>query len=587
MCQKDGKSDSIVNPTDIELTMTAVLYPIDGVAYCELGQAAEYLRAGAWVDLTVGDALRASARRSPDKAAFISDERALTFAELDRLTDRLGAALLEAGLATGERAIFQMGTTVETAVALLACYKVGIVPVCSVPQYREVEIGQLADQSGAAAYFVQADFGGFNLVAFAGRMMQSHLAMKRLVVARGSAEPGALGLDALIEGMPIGRARGILDGVRVGSGDVLSFQLSGGTTGTPKIIPRFHAEYLGHSAGWMKRYDIRESDTLIWSLPLIHNAGQLYSLVPTVLLGLTSVLMPKVDIRRMLELIEQHRVTEAVSIGPIAPQLIGYQDVRKHDLSSLRLFATMNRADALEAHIGVPCSNLFGITEGLVLGCGPEDPPFARHHTQGASGCPHDEIRLLHPESEEPVKPGELGELCFKGPSSLRGYFNAPEANRNAFTSDGFYRSGDMMTAHVVDGRAYYAFEGRLRDNVNRGGEKIGCEEVEAFVSMHPSVADAKLVAMPDAFYGEKGCVYLILRPGHQAPSVKELADLLVGKGLAKFKCPERVEVIDVFPVTRVGKLDKAALRSMIAEKLRWEAEVAAQDTVAAPGKHA
>lgn len=555
--------------------MSGIEYRLDGVVYCEAARTAEFFRAGAWIDRTVGQALRDTARRVPDKLAFISDERSVSFAKLDELTDRLGAAMLALGLGTADRAIFQMGTTVETAIALLACYKVGIIPVCGVPQYREVEIGQLATQSLARGYFVQADVGNFDLVAFAGQMMQRQPTLEHLVVARGACDGGAHRLEALIEGMPIERARRILEQVRIGSEDVLSFQLSGGTTGIPKIIPRFHAEYLGHSAGWMRCYGIRPESTLIWSLPLIHNAGQLYSLIPTAALGVTSVLMPKVDIRRMLELIEQHRVTHALSIGPIAPQLIAYQDVRQHDLSLLRLFATMSRADTLEAHIGVPCSNLFGITEGLLMGCGADAPAFARHHTQGAPASALAEIRLLHPESEEPVKPGEMGELCFRGPSSLRGYFNAPEANRKAFTRDGFYRSGDMMTAHVIEGRTYYAFEGRLRDNINRGGEKIGCEEVEAFVSMHPAVADAKLVAMFDPLYGEKGCVFIIPRPGQTAPAVKELAEFLVGEGLAKFKCPERVETIDVFPVTRVGKLDKPALKAMIAEKLKREAEAA------------
>lgn len=132
-----------------------------------------------------------------------------------------------------------------------------------------------------------------------------------------------------------------------------------------------------------------------------------------------------------------------------------------------------------------------------------------------------------------------------------------------------------MMSAHVVDGVTCYAFEGRLRDNVNRGGEKIGCEEVEAFVSRHPAVADAKLVAMPDPFYGEKGCIFIIPRPGQRAPDVAELARFLVAQGLAKYKCPERVETIEAFPVTRVGKLDKPALKRQIAETLEREAAAA------------
>jgi len=155
----------------------------------------------------------------------------------------------------------------------------------------------------------------------------------------------------------------------------------------------------------------------------------------------------------------------------------------------------------------------------------------------------------------------------------LPGFFDAPDANAKAYTSDGFYRTGDMMTEHVIDGLTCYAFEGRLRDNINRGGEKIGCEEVEGFVSMHPAVADAKLVAMPDPFYGEKGCVYVVTRPGMTTPTVRELADFLVGHGLAKYKCPERVETIDSFPLTRVGKLDKPALKKMIAARLEEEAQ--------------
>ena len=551
--------------------MTNILSPIEGVSYPPPERAAASLANGSWVASTVGDALRGSAMRHPDRAAFISDERTLSYREFDETTERLAAALLDLGLATGDRAIFQLGTSIETAIVLLACFKAGIVPVCSLPQHREVEIGQLTQQSGARGYFVQADFNNFDLVGFAAGMVEKHATLKHLVVVHGAAA-GASSMQALIDGMPLAAARERLSHLPLGSEDVLSFQLSGGTTGVPKIIPRFHAEYLGHSASWMRRYRITAESRVIWSLPLLHNAGQLYALIPTAAFGVTTVLIPKVDIRRMLELIEQHRVTHALSIGPIAPQLLAYTDIARHDLSSLQLFATMSRADNLEKHLGLPCSNLYGITEGLLLGSPADAPAFARHHTQGASGCVHDEIRLLVPESETPSAPGEMGEMCFRGPSSLTGFFGNPEANAKAFTADGFYRTGDMMTAHVVDGLTCYTFEGRLRDNINRGGEKIGCEEVEGFTSQHPAVADAKLVAMPDPYYGEKACVYIVPRPGMTVPDVKALGAFLVGLGLAKYKCPERIEVVDSFPLTRVGKVDKPALKQRIADRLAAEA---------------
>ena len=551
--------------------MTGIHNPIEGVIYCDAAEAEAYLKSGAWSHHTIGTALRASVEAYPERPIFVSEERTITYTEFDDETDRLAAALLDLGLAPGDRAIFQMGTTVETALALVACYKAGIIPVCSVPQHREIEIGQLTQQSLATGYFVQADFSTFDLVGFAQQMTTRHPGLRHLVVARGKSATVDVALDALVARTPIGYARKRLEPVEIGPRDVLSFQLSGGTTGVPKIIPRFHGEYLGHSAGWMRQYGITSESRVIWSLPLVHNAGQLYALTPALAAGVTTVLMPKVDICRMFDLIEQHRVTHALSIGPIAPQIMNYTDVARHDLSSLRLFSTMSRADALEAHLGIPCSNLYGITEGLLLGTGADAPAAARHRTQGRSGCPEDEIRLLQSGSDEPVKPGESGELCFRGPSSFRGYYMAPEANKNAFTRDGFYRTGDTMTAHVLGGETYYAFEGRSRDNINRGGEKIGCEEVEAFVSTHPAVADAKLVPMPDEFYGEKGCVFLMLRPNQPAPNVSELAAFLVGKGLAKFKCPERIEILKEFPTTRVGKVDKPTLRAAIAAILKKE----------------
>jgi non-ribosomal peptide synthetase component E (peptide arylation enzyme) len=544
--------------------------PIEGVVYPTVARATQSFASGAWVDSTVGDALRATARAYPDRPAFISDERSITFRELDEQTERLAAALLDLGLKTGDRAILQIGTNIESVLVLTACFKAGIVPVCSLPQHREVEIGQLAGQSGARAYFVQADFSSFDLVSFATKMIDRTPALRYLVVTRGSA-PGTSDIETLIANMPLDVAKQRLASIELDSQAVLSFQLSGGTTGVPKIIPRFHAEYLGHSTAWMNRYRISSESRLIYPLPIVHNAGQLYALMPPLAHGVTTILMPKADVVRMLELIEAHRVTHALSIGPIAPQLLAYQGVDRHDLSSLQLFATMSRADALEAHLNVPCSNLYGITEGLLLGSPAEASVFARHHTQGASGCRDDEIRLLEPDSENEVGPGAMGELCFRGPSTLCGFFDNPEANARAFTSDGFYRTGDMVTRHIIDGKTHVTFEGRLRDNVNRGGEKIGCEEVEAFVCQHPSVADAKLVAMPDEIYGEKGCIFIVTRPGAEPPDVSTLGAFLVAKGLAKFKCPERIEIIDEFPVTRVGKLDKPALKKRISDILTFE----------------
>ncbi|RII83267.1 AMP-binding protein [Neopusillimonas maritima] len=551
--------------------MSRIENPIEGVVYQTEDKADFYLSTGAWVNSTVGETLRSTAAKFPDRSAFVSDERTLTFRELDEQTDLIAGGLLDIGLMSGDRVLFQLGTTIETVLVAFSCYKAGIVPVCTIPQYREVEIDALGKTSKAKAHFVQADFSGFDLIKFAQEVQQKNSNIEHIIVVRGKAPDGTHALDALSSRLSLAAARERLTSVSISPRDVLSFQLSGGSTGLPKIIPRFHAEYIGHAVGWSTRYQIDCSSCIIWSLPLIHNAGQSYALLPPIIFGLTAVLMPKVDIQRMLELIEIHKVTHGLSIGPIAPQLIAYTGINKHDLSSLKLFSTMSRADKLEAHLGVPCSNLYGITEGLVLGSPADDPDFVRHHTQGATGTPCNEIRVLDPDSEDVITLGNVGELCFRGPYSLLAYYGDEVATKKALTSDGFFRSGDMVIEHVIDGRSYFAFQGRLRDNINRGGEKIGCEEVEEYVCRHPAIADAKLVAMPDPFYGEKGCIYLILRKGFEAPNLKALADFLAAQGLAKFKCPERIEIVDAFPVTRVGKVDKALMRQDIAQKLERE----------------
>lgn len=556
---------------------TGIRRRLAGVNYRGPDEAKRYFASGAWIDLTIGAALRRTAARVPDRIAFCSeDDREISFRELDEQSDRLGAALLALGIAPGARAIFQMGTVLETVVALTACFKAGILPVATVAQYREIEIGQLTELSGASAYFVQADFSAFDLVGFAQAMQARLPQLEHLIVARAR-EPGSYSvMEALIESMPLEAARRRLAAVDIGSEDCFIFQLSGGSTGVPKIIPRFHAEYLGHSVGWSTLQKIDEHSVGLWSLPIIHNAGQIWAYMPTILWGRTMVLMSKVDIPLMLDLIARRRVTESFSIGPIAPQVLAYKDIARHDLSSMRYFIAMGNSKAIEAHLGVKMCNLYGITEGLVMCASPDAPALLRHTTHGYSGCADDEIRIVEPGTDTPVPDGELGELTFRGPSSLRGYYNAPELSRETLSADGFVRTGDLMIAHVIEGRRCYSFEGRTKDNINRGGEKYGTFEVETLIRLHPDVSDVAIVPMPDSIYIEKACAYVIARPGATAPDVRALGEFLVGQGLAKFKLPERVEPVSSFPVTRVGKLDKMELKKTIARKLEQERSGAA-----------
>ena len=236
---------------------------------------------------------------------------------------------------------------------------------------------------------------------------------------------------------------------------------------------------------------------------------------------------------------------------------------------------SFSRSDLLESHLNVPCTNIFGMTEGLLTSAGPSAPKEARFESVGWPVSELDEIRLVEPGAERSLPEGKIGELCFRGPSVTPGYLDMPEINRTSFTSDGFFKTGDLMQARSVHANRCYSFEGRIKDNIDRGGEKFGAEEVENAIVSHPAIVDAKVVAMPDRVYGEKACAFLIIHRDKEPPSVSELGSFLLGLGLAKFKLPERIEVMETFPVTRVGKIDKPALCQLIAEKLRVEQVVA------------
>ncbi|WP_439672403.1 AMP-binding protein [Cupriavidus necator] len=535
-------------------------------------QAAHYLDGGIWERQTLGDALRSAAKQVPERIAFVCEGYRMSFGELDAKSERLACGLRALGLQVHDRAMFQMGTSIDTVVALFACFKAGIVPVCSIPQYRDLEIGKLAELTNPKAYFVQADAGGrFDLVSFAAAMLERHQ-IPHLIVAGGAPDATGHALEGLCEGTP-GSAALDTSG-EFGCEDVVAFQLSGGSTGVPKVIPRFHAEYQSHVRSWCARYDMQDGHVGIWALPILHNAGMMFAIVRTVLYRATTVLMPQWDVERYFDAIERERVQHAFTIGPHAPAIAAYPNVARHDLSSVRSLSTLMGAEAIERATGMPSINMFGITEGLVLTGTLESPMEVRHGSVGMPCSPYDEVRLLRPGTDEAVQVGEAGELCFRGPSTLRGYYAAPEINAVSFTPDGFFRTGDLMRAAVSDGQIMYRFEGRMKDNINRGGEKFGTEDIEHLIARHPAIADGKVVAMPDPIYGEKACAFLIVRDGYKLPTVAELGEYLLAHGLAKFKLPERIEACDAFPTTRVGKLDRANLRATIAEKIADESVI-------------
>lgn len=547
------------------------LYEIDGLVRFSREDIDSYMSAGAWMNASAGDLLRKAAREHGSFTALVAPGQRYSYREYDEMSERLASAMLRLGLRPGDRAMFQMGTVPETAIALFACFKCGVIPVCTLPQHRSVEIDTLCQITSPVAYFVQADASRFDLVSFARETAAKFPSLRNIIVARGDAPADCLSMAELVSCEPDGAADRVASLAPMGPEDVMVFQISGGTTGIPKVMPRFHGEYLAYCQGWNDLLELGKNDVHLWALPLIHNASMIYHLVPAVIDARKLCLLSRFDPEEFFGMIEREKVTLTGSIGPIASAILDFGRIDEFDLSSIKAFTTLSRADAIENHIKRPVVTVFGISEGLLTGSHPNAPSDARHKTVGLPISTFDQIKLLEPNGLGEVGFGSIGELAFKGPSSIRGYFGADHLNATSFTPDGFFRTGDLLRAHEIDGAVYYSFEGRLKDNIDRGGEKFGTEDIESLIARHATVMDVKVVAMPDPMYGEKPCAYIIAKPGHVLPTESELSEFLLAEGLAKFKVPERIVPVDAFPTTQVGKVDKAAMRRMISEILAKE----------------
>ncbi|SFO42225.1 2,3-dihydroxybenzoate-AMP ligase [Pseudonocardia ammonioxydans] len=552
---------------------------IDPIPLVPPERAVRYRRDGLWTGETLGDALRSAARSHPVRAALVTADGRLTHRELDELSEDFGAGLLAATeLEPGDRVMFQLGNVLETVVAYYGCVKAGIVPVCTLPQHGEREIGQLAQHTGARGHLVQADFRNRDLVGLGAELLAGIDALDTLIVVRGRAPAGATSYDEVLAAGGRAGHRSALAEVRIAADDPVAFQLSGGTTGLPKIAPRRHEEYLYNARVWAEALGLRPDSVVMHPLPIMHNAGIVAALQPAHLVGGTCVVAPGADPGPLLELVATERVTVLPVVPPaVAIRMLEHEAAASTDLSSIERFClggqrpSAELLERLERDLRIPTQQMFGMAEGMFLYTPPEAPEWVRRNTVGTPISPADEVRVLDVADETEVPPGTLGELACRGPYTITGYYRAPQHNISAFTSDGFYRTGDLVTRHVVEGRDYYAIDGRIKDVINRGAEKIHAEEVEELLASHPDVRNAALVAMPDPVLGERICAYLVLTDGAEHPTVGSMGEFLIGRGLAKFKLPERIEIVEAFPLTNVGKVSKKDLRADIENKIEKE----------------
>jgi 2,3-dihydroxybenzoate-AMP ligase len=527
-----------------------------------------YRRLGYWTDETFAEFVEERTARFADRQALVGpdsggDERRWSYAELRGRALAAAARFSAIGVRPGDRVVVALPNIVEYLEAVLGLFRMGALPVFALPTHREVELAQFCELADAAALVVsagadRADHAAL-YAAVCERLRPSGVAPPVLVDVNGwRDEPG--GPAGAVDGAPLPAAN---------SEDIAFLQLSGGTTGVSKLIPRTHADYLYSVRSSAEICGVDESTRMLVALPAAHNFPMSSPGILGVLhRGGTVVLAGDPSPRTAFRLIAEHGVTTAALVPPLAQAWISAAQRRGPDLSTLETLqvggARLSDAVAPEVRrvLGARLQQVFGMAEGLVNYTRSEDADELVLTTQGRPISPHDELRIVDAEDHD-VADGEEGRLLVRGPYTIRGYYRSPRADAESFTDDGFYRTGDLVrrlpSGHLV-------VTGRDKDQVNRGGEKVSVEELEGVALAHPGVRDAVVVGVPDAFLGER--VVLVVqaeRPGDRP----ELVAHLRAAGLASYKIPDSVVFLDALPSTHVGKNSRRELRRVLSQSLK------------------
>lgn len=551
----------------------AFSYPetLPGVILPPESRLKKYVELGALPLKSLASELRDSFEAHASNIAIWTTGKTYTYSELDELSDRIAAALLDVGLRPGDRAIFQMRSTSDFYVAFISCLKAGIVPVCSLSTHRKLEIDYLATEAQAKAHFVDGDDPRFDLVGFACETRDRLQTVKHVITVNGGEREGVQSLYVLAEQFDWSEARARLADVQFAPFDPVVFQLSGGTTGVPKIIPRLQCEYLESWRLTIERLGYVPQDKIFMAYPPIHNAAMGCCWGPMLLAGGTVVVPTDLSGAHFAEILNS---AEPTWIGQLISGLTPYfkeaEQLGGRFASVRALFqaGSVEMADQARDWLGVETWQMFGMTEGLYLYPRVGDPDEAWARTLGRPLSDHDEVIILEPGTERELPEGEVGEMACRGPFILSGYYNSPERNGEAFTSDGFYRSGDLMVRLRIGEHDFFRFEGRIKDVINRGGEKINATEVENVILRHPSVSQVAVVAYPCERLGERGCAVVVLENSSEPLGLEDLKDFLEEIGLAKFKWPERVEIVKALALTKAGKPDKAEMQRILLETI-------------------
>ncbi|GAA1510928.1 AMP-binding protein [Nocardioides humi] len=519
-----------------------------------------YRSRGHWNSDTLADRLAQHAAARPEKTAVVdlAGTRRRTYAELYADVCRMVRVLTEAGVEPGDVVAVQLPNWYETVVVDLAVLARGAVLNTMLPIYRGKEMRHMLSAAGSKLLVTPAVYRRFDHAALAAELVDELPALRtHLVVPDPVEQPAAL--DGLLEGHAAAPYPSGLDPEAVSE-----LMFTSGTESTPKAIMHTESttEFGVRAAG--EALGLTAEDIVWMPSPIGHSTGFNYGLRMALHHGLTLCLQDKWDAAEAVRTIQDERCTYTVAATTFLADVLDEADRVGADLSSMRRFSSGGAAVPPHlvrraSELGMTVLRLYGSTEVLIGSWNrPESPETKRIETDG---LPFDAVELEVRRDGRAVV-GEPGVIYVRSPSASVGFFNDPERTASTFDADGWVESGDLG---VLDADGYLTIVGRTKEIIIRGGLNIAPREIEELIVKLPEVAACAVVPVPDDRLGEIACACVVLQPG-AALTLAELTTALRGFGLAAFKLPERLEVVDSLPTTTTGKVQKNVLVDRLAD---------------------
>ncbi len=539
------------------------------------------LKEGYWDKTILPDYWDRNARQWPNKEALVDSLGSrLTWAEAKKKIDRIAFALIkDLKLNRDDRLMVQLPNCVEQVLVRLACEKAGVLSIPEMTTFRQTELAEIAGRTDAVGIVIPKQYRKFDHYQMAKELQADFPNLKHIIVIGEDVPQDCIRLRWIME-HPYEQEYDIieLEARKLDPVEEIGFLITTtGTTGLPKLIEhRIAAREIWTAKSHVRNWQLGPDDCVLAIAPLAGAAGGTPAYVTAPVGGAKVALEYQYRGEETLEFMEKERAT-VIALVPTQLARLLELPVDKYDLSSLRIIKTAGGylppplAKEAEERFGCPILGTYGTQDTGSISGVPITASEEQRYTTVGRLHPGIEIKILD-DSGNPVKPGEVGTLWFKGPGNSIGYYKDLEKTMTeAFDEDGFATPGDLVTL-MDDG--YVKIMGRKKNIIIRGGQNIYPREIEDYLLLNKKVTNAAVVPMPDPEMGERACAFVTLKEGEQF-TFEEMVEYLKTKKIATFKLPERLEVLDALPlVGESGKIDNKAMVKMIADKLKEEGKI-------------